>query len=124
VIRGKTDFHFFTEEHARPAFDDEQDIIRTGKPMIGKTEKETRANGQVTWAHTSKWPWRAAAGNIIGAFGISKDVTALKLAEAELDNAHQRLLETSRLAGMAEVASDVLHNSRSSSTLFATPNTP
>ena len=39
-----------------------------------------------------------------------KDVTALKVAEAELELAHQRLVETSRLAGMAEVASDVLHN--------------
>jgi signal transduction histidine kinase len=41
---------------------------------------------------------------------VSKDITALKQAEAELDSAHQRLIETSRLAGMAEVATDVLHN--------------
>ena len=34
----------------------------------------------------------------------------MKQAEAELESAHQRLVETSRLAGMAEVASDVLHN--------------
>ena len=37
---GKTDFDFFTEEHARPAFEDEQEIIRTGRPLIGKMEKE------------------------------------------------------------------------------------
>jgi signal transduction histidine kinase len=55
-------------------------------------------------------PWRDGHGRIIGIFGISKDVTALKVAEAELELAHQRLVETSRLAGMAEVASDVLHN--------------
>src|SRR6185369_12952407 len=28
---GKWDFDFFTEEHARPAFDDEQEIMRTGR---------------------------------------------------------------------------------------------
>jgi PAS domain S-box-containing protein len=109
-IIGKTDADLFTEEHARLALEDEQAILRTGKPLIGKMEKETHPDGHVTWALTSKMPWRDAGGNIIGTFGISKDVTALKLAEAELESAHQRLVETSRLAGMAEVASDVLHN--------------
>jgi signal transduction histidine kinase len=55
-------------------------------------------------------PWRDKDGNIIGTFGISKDFSALKKAEVELEAAHERLVETSRLAGMAEVATDVLHN--------------
>jgi PAS domain S-box-containing protein len=109
-ISGKTDADLFTDEHARRALDDEQEIIRTGNPIIGKVERETHPNGIVTWALTSKMPWCDAKGSIIGTFGISKDVTAVKLAEAQLENAHQRLVETSRLAGMAEVASDVLHN--------------
>jgi PAS domain S-box-containing protein len=109
-LRGKTDFDFFLEEHARPAYEDEQEIIRTGKPMIGKLEKEAHPDGRVTWALTTKMPWRDKAGTIIGTFGISKEVTALKEAEAKLELAHQRLVETSRLAGMAEVATDVLHN--------------
>jgi PAS domain S-box-containing protein len=107
---GKTDFDFFTEEHARPAYEDEQEIIRTGKPIIGKLEEETHPDGRHTWCLTTKMPWRDKDGNIIGTFGISKDFTALKQAEVELAAAHERLIETSRLAGMAEVATDVLHN--------------
>lgn len=109
-IVGETDADLFAEQHARPALEDEQAILRTGKPIIEKIEKETHPDGHVTWALTSKMPWRDAAGEIIGTFGISKDVTALKLTEGELEKAHQRLVETSRLAGMAEVATDVLHN--------------
>ncbi len=41
---------------------------------------------------------------------IVKDITAEKQAAADLDDAHQRILETSRQAGMAEVATGVLHN--------------
>src|SRR5207237_1943037 len=33
---GKTDFDFFTEEHARPAYEDEKEILRTGRPLVGK----------------------------------------------------------------------------------------
>ena len=29
---GKTDFDYFTKEHARPAYEDEQKIIETGHP--------------------------------------------------------------------------------------------
>ena len=107
---GKTDFDFFTEEHARPAYEDEQEIIRTGKPILGKLEEETHPDGRKTWCLTTKLPWRDKDGNIIGTFGISKDFSALKKAEVELEAAHERLVETSRLAGMAEVATDVLHN--------------
>ncbi len=109
-LKGKSDFDFFAESHARPAYEDEQTIIRTAQPIIGKLEEETHADGRVTWCLTSKLPWRDKGGNIIGTFGISKDMTALKKAEAELDAAHRRLVEASRLAGMAEVATDVLHN--------------
>ncbi|HZL41821.1 MAG TPA: PAS domain-containing protein, partial [Verrucomicrobiae bacterium] len=84
-LRGKTDFDFFTEEHARPAYEDEQEIIRSQKPIIGKLEQETHQDGRVTWALTTKMPWMAQDGSIIGTFGISKDVTAIKEAEAELD---------------------------------------
>src|SRR5258705_13297167 len=38
---GKTDFDFFTAEHAQQAFDDEQEIVRTGKSMVDREEKET-----------------------------------------------------------------------------------
>jgi PAS domain S-box-containing protein len=109
-MRGKTDFDFFTEEHARPAFEDEQEIIRSGRALIGKVEKEILKNGRASWALTSKMPLRNKHGRIIGTFGISKDITAIKETEAELAEVHKRLLEASRLAGMAEIASNVLHN--------------
>lgn len=43
-------------------------------------------------------------------FGTSQDITERKLAEEELKNMHKLLLDTSRQAGMAEVATGVLHN--------------
>jgi PAS domain S-box-containing protein len=81
---GKTDFDFFSEEHARPAFQDEQQIIRTGQPIIGLPEKEVFADGRVGWSLTSKMPLRDEHGRIVGTFGISKNMTDLKYSEEEL----------------------------------------
>ena len=109
-LEGKTDFDFFTDDHARPAFEDEQEIIRTGRPLIGKVEKEVLKDGRETWALTSKMPLRDKDGRIIGTFGLSKNITTIKETESELEKLHKQLLQTSRQAGMAEVATNVLHN--------------
>lgn len=109
-LLGKTDFDLFSESHARPAFNDEQEIVRTGQPIIGKLEKEEWPDGRTSWVLTSKMPLRDEQGEIIGTFGISKDITAAKETEIALERAQRALVDASRLAGMAEVATGVLHN--------------
>jgi PAS domain S-box-containing protein len=95
---GKTDFDFFTEEHARPAFADEQEILRTGEPLVGKEERETWLDGHVSWSSTTKMPLRDKEGHIIGTFGVARDITKLKLAEEALWQAKEAEAERARLA--------------------------
>ena len=94
-IQGKTDFDFFTEEHARQAFEDEQRMIRSGQPMT-KEEKETWPDGSVTWVLTTKMPLRNEAGDIVGTFGISREITARKRAEEAMRRARDEAEEASR----------------------------
>ena len=51
-----------------------------------------------------------AAGRTIQIQGANQDVTESKRAQVELENLHQQLVDASRLGGMAEIATNVLHN--------------
>jgi PAS domain S-box-containing protein len=86
---GKTDFDFFTEEHARQAYLDEQEVIRSGRPLLSREEKEVWPDGRVTWASTTKLPLRDRGGAVIGTFGISRDITHRKQSEAALREAKE-----------------------------------
>jgi diguanylate cyclase (GGDEF)-like protein/PAS domain S-box-containing protein len=89
----KTDFDMFSEEHAKQAFADEQDIIRTALPIIDAEEKETWTDGRETWVLTTKLPLVDRKGNVIGTMGISRDITERKRVERELQEYRVRLEE-------------------------------
>ncbi|MDQ7818171.1 MAG: PAS domain S-box protein [Melioribacteraceae bacterium] len=90
---GKTDFDLFDEVHATKAFNDEQQIIRTGKPIIGHEEMQTYKNGTITWVSTTKMPLYNENNEIIGTFGITRDITAQKLTEKALKENETRFKE-------------------------------
>jgi diguanylate cyclase (GGDEF)-like protein/PAS domain S-box-containing protein len=78
---GRTDADYFTDEHAAKALRDEREIIRTGTPLVNVEEKETLPEGAIRWVSTTKLPLRDRGGNIVGTFGISRDITDRKKAE-------------------------------------------
>ena len=80
-VLGKTDADLFAPEHAQAALRDEQEILRTGQPLVNMEEKETWPDGHETWVSTSKLPLRDPNGHVIGTFGLSRDITEKKRAE-------------------------------------------
>ena len=87
---GKTDFDFFAEDHARLAFEDEKKIIKTGQPLVNLEEKEIWPDGRETWVSTTKVPLYDIDGQIIGTFGISREITERKRAEELLRESEEK----------------------------------
>jgi len=84
AVIGLTDADIFTAEHAQPARDNELEIMRTGIPVINRIERETWPDREDSWCTSTKLPLRDAGGEIVGTFGISRDITSIKKAQDEL----------------------------------------
>jgi len=89
-LLGLTDFDLFDHDHAGQAYDDEQEIIRTGKSIVNKEEKEVYPNGEVRWASTTKMPIYNEDNEVIGIFGLSRNITRIKKLLAEVEQLSER----------------------------------
>ena len=101
-ILGKTDFDFFSKEHAQKAYDSEQEIMRTGTPQLDIEEKTSWANGEVSWNKVSRYPLYDRKQNIIGTWGISTEITNQKNVEQQLmeKEEHYRILSDVTIEGI------------------------
>jgi two-component system, LuxR family, sensor kinase FixL len=92
--------------------DEESQIL--GKINCGESEhfetlRKTR-DGRLIDVAVTVSPIKDAAGKVVGASKVARDITARRRGESELEQMHNQLLAVSRQAGMAEFATGVLHN--------------
>jgi PAS domain S-box-containing protein len=95
-VIGKTDFDIFSRPHAVAALYDEQRVLETGEAMVTKVETMTFADRPDACVSTTKLPLRDERGDIVGTWGLARDVTA----EVAAERAIRRHAE-----GQAEIAS-------------------
>jgi PAS domain S-box-containing protein len=86
-----------------------QDAVASRKPY-NHEYRMIAADGRAVWIRESGDVLLDNDGQPKLVRGIFQDITEHKLAAAELDKLNKQLMETSRHAGMAEVATGVLHN--------------
>ncbi|MHC4483485.1 MAG: ATP-binding protein, partial [Planctomycetota bacterium] len=86
---GKTDFDYYPQKQASEYYADEQEIIRSGQPLINKDEPNAGQTGTLRWIMTSKLPLRDSEGKVAGIVGISRDITERKEAEKRLQEAKE-----------------------------------
>lgn len=89
-VQGKTDFDFFEHEKARQAFEDEQYIMASGV-TLNKEESMMLKDGIPRWGQTIKAVLRDVNGEITGTYGISRDITDIKLAQENLNRLNEQL---------------------------------
>jgi PAS domain S-box-containing protein len=89
----KSDFDFYPPDLAQKYYDDEQEIIRTGNPLVNFVEPVNSPDGVSRWFITNKIPFKDQYNKIKGIVGIGQDITHLKNMEEDLQKAHDELEE-------------------------------
>lgn len=69
---GKTDFDFVPRRRALEYRRDDREVIRTGKPIVGRIESAPEMEGSPRLVITCKIPLRDEHGRIIGVAGFSR----------------------------------------------------
>ncbi|WP_236640902.1 PAS domain-containing sensor histidine kinase [Flagellimonas alvinocaridis] len=114
---GKSDFDLYDTEIAKISRDEDLEVIRTLKPILGKETISIKKNGETTNFLTSKIPLFNYDGNVNGLIGISMDITALKKKEDQLRNLiNITSVQNKKLINFAHIVS---HNLRSHSANFS-----
>jgi PAS domain S-box-containing protein len=99
-LLGQTDYDVFSEEYADIYYRLEKQVF-AGVPVAHEIQETQRKDGRKGWVDNRKYPIRNEHGEIIGLFGVARDVTEMKRSEASRDEILQLLQKiSSRVPGV------------------------
>ena len=104
---GKSDFDYFPKEFAQSAKDTEMTIMASGQAIVNMTEELVLDDDTIRYFMASKYPLYDAKGEIIGTWGMSRDITDHLKLENDLQ---QSLVKLQRLARVDDLSG--LYNRR------------
>ncbi len=90
---GKTELDFFPKDYAEESREDEEKVMKTGKPIINKIEKIIDKEGVEHWASITKIPRYNKNNKIIGTIGINRDITDIKKSEERYKNLFETAID-------------------------------
>lgn len=116
-LLGKTDFDLYDQKVAEISREEDLEVIRTLKPILGKETISIKKDGSTTNFLTSKIPLFDMDGKVNGLIGISMDISAIKKKEDQLRNLiNITSVQNKKLINFAHIVS---HNLRSHSANFS-----
>ncbi|MGW9685599.1 PAS domain-containing protein [Flagellimonas sp. 2504JD1-5] len=114
---GKTDFDLYDKDVAQISRDEDLEVMRTQKPMVGVETINVRKDGSITNFLTSKIPLLDLEGKAYGLIGMSIDITNIKQKEDQLRNLiNVTAVQNKKLINFAHIVS---HNLRSHTANFS-----
>jgi PAS domain S-box-containing protein len=90
-VAGKSCYDLYPLDQAEAFYQDDLEVINSGKPKLGIVEKHTAVGtGEVMWVETGKVPTRTPKGEITGVMAFAIDITRSKQLELEIQESLER----------------------------------
>ncbi len=90
-IEGRSCYDVYPQEQAEAFFQDDLEVIRSGKPKLGIVEKHTAiGTGEIMWVETGKVPIRNEEGEITNILALAIDITEQKKLQNQIEEVLQR----------------------------------
>ncbi len=116
-LLGKSDFDLYENNVAQISRDEDLQVMKTKKSILGKRTVSIKKNGASTSFLTSKIPWLNLEGESKGIIGISMDISEIIQKEDQLrDLINVTAIQNKKLINFAHVVS---HNLRSHTANFS-----
>lgn len=80
---GKNDFEIFPAETAEMYLEEDKFVLENGKQLLGKIDLFYDEKGEKGYIQTNKWPLFNEKNNVVGIFGVSRNITE-QLKEQEI----------------------------------------
>jgi PAS domain S-box-containing protein len=88
-VEGRSVSDIFPED-AEHYYEDDLEVIKSGKPKLGIVERLQVPGGENKWVQTDKVPYRDEQGNVAGVIAFVQDITERKQAEQVLHESEER----------------------------------
>lgn len=75
---------------------EEENVFATAQPLLNRITAYTKCNGEQAWINSSKWPVVDENGEVLGLFGISRDITQQQQMQDELRAAKEQAESANR----------------------------
>ncbi len=122
---GLTDYDVFLEEYADIYYKLEKEVF-AGVSVAHEIQETLYQDGTKGWVSNRKYPIKNEDGEIIGLFGIARDITGQVLAEQALRKSEESLREAQDVAELGsyslDIATETLHSNYILKQLFGISN--
>ncbi len=107
-VVGKNDFELYPEETARQFIEDDKRVLATGQAQSFEGVASS-ALGQQAYLVT-KGVYRDTGGHILGIYGISHDITELRLARETLEHTREALFQSQKMEAVGQLTGGIAHD--------------